>query len=424
MPKFVKNIFLLLLCITCSFLKAQTHPSQTKTLPVATQSQGKNQGASTQNLVMNLLRDTCLDKKFSIAFYLINDSAFALPNTSPTLTMLFEEQVKGNAEKIALSMGDQCLTYDELNRRANQLARQLLSLGAKQGDLIGVCLERSPLLIVALLGVQKIGAAYVPIDPDYPSLRVAYMIEDSRARILIADGSNARDIDSQDSKYQVLGLDINTLDTFSAGNLDCPLSPELPAYVIYTSGSTGNPKGVQISQGALVNFLLTMSDQPGISSTDRLLTVTTISFDIAGLEIYLPLISGAEVVMVDRSIASDGAQLLHAIEKHSATILQATPITWRLLLAAGWNGNGLNQIWCGGEAFPIDLANQLVQTPAKVWNLYGPTETTIWSTRYSPPNNDKLISSVPIGKPIGNTNIFIYILLITQQQISFIHSSC
>jgi non-ribosomal peptide synthetase component F len=136
----------------------------------------------------------------------VNDSAFALPNTSPTLTMLFEEQVKGNAEKIALSMGDQCLTYDELNRRANQLARQLLSLGAKQGDLIGVCLERSPLLIVALLGVQKIGAAYVPIDPDYPSHRVAYMIEDSRARILIADGNNAKDVDSQDSKHQVLAI--------------------------------------------------------------------------------------------------------------------------------------------------------------------------------------------------------------------------
>jgi amino acid adenylation domain-containing protein/non-ribosomal peptide synthase protein (TIGR01720 family) len=337
----------------------------------------------------------------------LNESTFALPNPAPTLTKLFEEQVKSSADRVALSMGAQCLTYDELNRRANQLARQLLSLGAKQGDLIGVCLERSPLLIIALLGIQKIGAAYVPIDPDYPSHRVTYMIEDSGARILITDEGSARGIDDQDSQYQVLDLDINDLEKFSSGNLDFPPSSELPAYVIYTSGSTGNPKGVQISQGALVNFLLTMGDKPGITNSDRLLTVTTISFDIAGLEIYLPLISGAEIVMVDRSIASDGAQLLGSIERHNATILQATPITWRLLLAAGWNGNGLNQIWCGGEAFPIDLANQLMKTPATVWNLYGPTETTIWSARYSLPKHIKLSSSVPIGKPIGNTNILI-----------------
>jgi acyl-CoA synthetase (AMP-forming)/AMP-acid ligase II/acyl carrier protein len=175
--------------------------------------------------------------------------------------------------------------------------------------------------------------------------------------------------------------------------------------VIYTSGSTGNPKGVQITQADLVNFLLSVKDKPGLDQTDSLLAVTTISFDIAGLEIYLPLITGGTIVLLEREQASDGASLIKVIKNSGATIMQATPITWRLLLEAGWDGKGLKKILCGGEAFPVDLANQLIHTPAQIWNLYGPTETTIWSTRFELSSDRDYDVSIPIGEPLNNTSL-------------------
>jgi len=337
----------------------------------------------------------------------LNESSQLFIEDQYTLPDLFELQAKMHEDKVALCMGQDYLTYDELNKRANQLARNLQNLGAEPGDLIGVCLNRSPLLIISLLAIQKLGAAYLPIDPDYPSQRIAYMLEDAQVRILLNDSHSHKDIVSTIPNCQLLEIDLEALDKLSAENIEIKRSPLAPAYVIYTSGSTGNPKGVQISQSALVNFLLSMRERPGMNLNDKLLSVTTISFDIAGLEIYLPLIVGGQIILVDRDVSSDGSTLLTTIQNSGATIMQATPVTWRLLYEAGWDGIGLEQVWCGGEAFPLDLATKLKNTNAVVWNLYGPTETTIWSTRFLLSSNQELKNNVPIGRPISNTQLFI-----------------
>ncbi|MEI8399415.1 MAG: amino acid adenylation domain-containing protein [Alcaligenaceae bacterium] len=328
-----------------------------------------------------------------------------LPDLALTLPELFERQVQQTPDKIAITLGQISLSYAALNRKANQFARQLQSLGAKPGDLIGVCLERSPSLMIALLGIQKLAAVYVPIDPEYPRDRVAYMVSDSRASVLIVSPHDLRHTTALSETCQLLPLDLDVLSSFSSLNLPNLQSPLNPTYVIYTSGSTGNPKGVEITQADLVNFLLSVKDKPGLEQTDSLLAVTTISFDIAGLELYLPLITGATIMLLEREQASDGASLLSVLQNSGATVMQATPITWRLLLEAGWDGTGLKKILCGGEAFPVDLANQLINTSAEVWNLYGPTETTIWSTRFALSSSCAYDVSIPIGEPLNNTTL-------------------
>ena len=335
----------------------------------------------------------------------MSSSERQLPDLALTVPELFARQVQQTPDKIAITLGRDSLSYMALNRKANQFARQLLSIGVKPGDLIGVCLDRSPSLLIVLLGIQKIAAVYVPIDPEYPSDRVSYMVSDSRAKVLIVSPHDLRHTSTLSETCQLLPLDLNTLTAFSSQQLPGLQSPTAPAYVIYTSGSTGNPKGVEVTQADLVNFLLSVQDKPGMDHTDSLLAVTTISFDIAGLEIYLPLITGATIVLLEREQASDGASLLSVIRNSGATIMQATPITWRLLLEAGWDGTGLKKILCGGEAFPVDLANQLVNTSAEVWNLYGPTETTIWSTRFALSPNCAYDVSIPIGEPLNNTTL-------------------
>lgn len=332
-------------------------------------------------------------------------STCPLPDLALTLPQLFERQVQRTPDKIAITLGQDSLSYAALDGKANQFARQLQSFGVKPSDLVGVCLERSPSLLIVLLGIQKLAAVYVPIDPEYPSDRVSYMLSDSRASVLIVSPHDLRHTTALHSTCQLLPLDLDALNSFSSHQLANLQSPTNPTYVIYTSGSTGNPKGVEITQADLVNFLLAVQDKPGLDHTDSLLAVTTISFDIAGLEIYLPLIAGATIVLLEREQASDGASLLNVIQNSGATVMQATPITWRLLLEAGWNGTGLKKILCGGEVFPVDLANQLVNTSAEVWNLYGPTETTIWSTRFLLSPNCAYDVSIPIGEPLNNTTL-------------------
>ena len=317
---------------------------------------------------------------------------------------LFEAQAARTPDTVAVVFGKESLTYRELDRRANQLSHHLIKLGAKPDGLVGICLERSLEMVVGLVAILKSGSAYVPLDPAYPRERIAYMLENSEAPLLLTQTQLAQNLPTGTAKIVLIDTDWPEIAKQTEENPGLSLDPENRAYVIYTSGSTGKPKGVQIPHRAVVNFLTTMAKRPGIAMSDRLLAVTTLCFDIAGLEIYLPLTRGATLEIVSREVATDGNQLAAKLATSGATVMQATPATWRMLLDAGWTGDPNLKILIGGEAVPQKLAIQLLQQSASVWNVYGPTETTIWSTLAKVESGQ---STVTIGRPIGNTEIFI-----------------
>jgi amino acid adenylation domain-containing protein len=317
---------------------------------------------------------------------------------------LFEAQVERTPEAVAVVFEGEQLTYRELNQRANQLAHHLQQLGVGSEVLVGLCVERSLDMVVGLLGILKAGGAYVPLDPGFPSERIAFMVEDAQTSVLVTQQRLLTQLPSQSTNVVCLDADAavlaqqsetNPLSTATAANL---------AYVIYTSGSTGRPKGVQIPHRSVVNFMLSMREQPGLAAEDTLLAVTTLSFDIAALELFLPLIVGARVIVAGRDIVADGTVLMEILERTGTTVMQATPITWRLLLAAGWQGKPDLKILCGGEALPLELAQQLLPKAASLWNLYGPTETTIWS---SVCQIESGAESISIGRPLANTQIYL-----------------
>ena len=287
-------------------------------------------------------------------------------------------------DDLAVQFEDAQLTYAELHARSNQLADRLVELGVSSESLVGICLERSIEMVLTLFAVLKSGAAYVPLDPAYPSERLAFVLEDAGVRLLITQSSL---LDTLPATFEPIDGDFFAESLRLCVNNSVPrkdansakVDPDNLAYVIYTSGSTGRPKGVEISHRALVNFLTSMQHAPGITPADTLLSVTTLSFDIAGLEIYLPLLNGARLVLTSRETALDGKQLVRLIEKSGATIMQATPATWRLLIDAQWQGDDSLRILCGGEALTGELAASLLERCTSLWNMYGPTETTIWS---------------------------------------------
>ncbi len=313
---------------------------------------------------------------------------------------LIERTVQEKPDKVAVEWGSEHLTYEQLWRRSGEVAAALLREELGPMRLAGVMMERSADMVAALLGVWRAGAAYVPLDPAYPVERLDYMIEHSGMRVLLTQ----KEIGWK-PKGQVKAIDVGDLAGHGGnGSHSAPRrTPSDLAYVIYTSGSTGKPKGVQIPHSALVNFLTTMRTQlPGIADHDRLLAVTTLSFDIAGLELWLPLLAGATTVIADRAIVVDGKALARTLREARITFLQATPSTWRVLLSAGWEGDSKLTALCGGEALPRDLAAMLMPRVGVLWNMYGPTETTIWSTI------DRVTGDeVTIGKPIGNTQAYV-----------------
>ena len=296
-----------------------------------------------------------------------------------SVTRGIEEQVRRTPQATAIVFEDQEMTFDEFNRRANQLARHLRTLGVGPDTLVAVCVDRSIEMVLGLLGVLKAGGAYVPIDPGYPRERQAYMMQDSGAKVLLTQAALAGTIENA-AHVVLLDSDWDEIARNSGENFENEAGPEHLAYVIYTSGSTGKPKGAQISRRGLTNFLWSMREWFQLSERDRLLAVTTISFDIAALEIWLPLIVGARMVVVARLSAADGNALHSLLEQHDITFMFGTPATWQLLFDAGWRGKPDLQVTCGGEAMQPELAAQLVSAVRRVWNLYGPTETTICST--------------------------------------------
>ncbi len=317
---------------------------------------------------------------------------------------LFESQAERTPEAVAVVFENEQLTYRELNRRANQLAHYLCDLGVGPEVLVGICVERSLDMVVGLLGILKAGGAYVPLDPAFPSERLAFMLEDAQAPVLVTQHHLLTTLPAHGAKVICLDADAAVFAQQSEADPFSGATSDHLAYVIYTSGSTGRPKGVQIVHRAVVNFLLSMREQPGLMAKDTLLAITTLSFDIAALELFLPLIVGARLIVASRDTAADGAALAETLTRAHVTVMQATPITWRLLLAAGWQGKPDLKILCGGEALPLELAEQLLPRAASLWNLYGPTETTIWSTICKIEPGEEVVT---IGRPIANTQIYL-----------------
>lgn len=331
-----------------------------------------------------------------------NDTGDASPACG--LHQLIEASAAATPDTIAVTCGDAHLTYRDLNARANQLARHLRARGVGPDALVGLCVERGLDWPVALLGILKAGGAYVPLDPAFPAERLAFMLRDAQAPLLLTQRQLAGTLPLGAADVLCLDGDWPVIARESPDNPGYPVDPEQLAYVIYTSGSTGQPKGVQIPHRAVVNFLRSMARRPGIASSDTLLAVTTLSFDIAALELFLPLTAGARVVLASRETASDGTALANLLATSGATAMQATPATWRMLLDADWPGDHRLRVLCGGEALPRDLANRLLGRVGELWNLYGPTETTIWSaaTRVEPGDGP-----VPIGGPLANTQLYV-----------------
>ena len=315
----------------------------------------------------------------------------------------FEAQALRTPDRVAVVCERQTLSYGELNRRANQLAHHLRSLGVGPNVLVGLCVKRSLDMVVGLLGILKAGAAYVPMDPSYPKERLQYILEDSNASIVLTQEALVDGMPNFAGRVICLDKDWVNIARESEENFIGQVKPEDLAYVIFTSGSTGRPKGVEISHRAVINFLHSMRETPGMEAEDTLLSVTTLSFDIFGLEIWLPLTSGAEVVIASEEVTRDGKELAALMRESGATVMQATPSTWRLLLESGWEGNPHLKVLCGGEAWPAQLAEQLLPRCASLWNMYGPTETTIWSAVH------QVLAGTPvlIGHPIANTEFYV-----------------
>ncbi|WP_374950231.1 amino acid adenylation domain-containing protein [Mucilaginibacter sp.] len=330
-----------------------------------------------------------------------NDTTMAYPKEKP-LHQLISESAAKHADRIALKFGAEELTYKQLDQKANQLAAVLIANGVKPGDKVGISLDRSPEMVIALLAIMKSGGVYIPLDPAFPLNRINYMLADSAAVVLLTSkkykgkyASNAHELLLEDVWPQLSNYPVTDPAVY--------INSQDLVYILYTSGSTGMPKGVQIAHYNAVNFLYSMQKAPGLTAADKLLAVTTISFDIAGLELFLPLITGAQIVLADTAEAKDGYALLDIINREKITVMQATPYTWRIMLEAGWDKESIKVI-CGGEALPMELATRILARASSLWNVYGPTETTIWSTLKQITTYDKIIT---IGRPVANTRVYV-----------------
>ncbi|MBU2346701.1 MAG: amino acid adenylation domain-containing protein [Gammaproteobacteria bacterium] len=334
------------------------------------------------------------------------------------LHQLFERQCLRSPGQTALICAGEQLSYQELNTRANQFARYLQSAGVTAGSFVGVCLDRSSDMMVVILAILKAGAAYIPFDPDYPVQRLNYMLQDSQLQMMICQ----RDLlpALQQNQLQWLYYDELSalLSRYSSENIEptTALRTHLPlCYVIYTSGSTGQPKGVQVPHSSVVNFLLSMSEQPGMTADDCLLAVTSTSFDIHVLELFLPLITGAVLLLAPTSAMRDPEHLKNLMAHHPVSVMQATPATWKMLLDSGWQTFRPLKVLCGGEALSRALARQLlVQPTISLWNMYGPTETTVWSSLQQIKAEDEKIC---IGRPVHNTQF--YVMSAQQELVPF-----
>ena len=331
----------------------------------------------------------------------LNNTAIDYPKNKP-LAEFISETVERYPNRIAVSTSTAKITYADLERKSNQFAIRLLENGVQIGHKVGLAVDRSIDMVVALIGILKCGAAYLPFDPTYPSERIKYMLDDGEADYLIASETYRNQLQTE---AKVLTLE-EIMNSLQEANERTPLptfgTDEL-LYILHTSGSTGKPKGVQITHRNVVNLLLSVQDKFGIKPDDKMLSVTTISFDIAEVEIFLPLITGAEVMIASKEEVRDAEQLLNLLDTQNISFMQATPSGWQMLLDAGWEKKYDLTILCGGEPMSLHLAQNLLKRCQNLWNVYGPTETTIYSTVNKILPDDEIIS---IGTPLSNTQIY------------------
>ena len=335
------------------------------------------------------------------AYNNLNDTKAIYPNQP--LHELLSEQAKRTPEKQAIKFGNTEISYKNLDQQVNQLAQSLSSKGISSGDFVGVCLPRSIELIITLRAIMQCGAAYVPLDPNYPIQRINYMLEDSGAGFLITTKALSLPLGSKASVFIQDDLFLNLSD-YPEQPISVNVKPEDIIYMLYTSGSTGKPKGVTVTHKNLVNLLYGVLEKPGIKGTDTLISITTISFDIAMAELFAPLLKGAKLILTNEETAKDTRLLLDVMKDEAVTMMQATPATWQMLLDSGWEEHLPITAISTGEALPLALAQNILKRVNKLWNLYGPTETTIWSAMTQITETDDLIA---IGQPVANTQLYI-----------------
>lgn len=331
----------------------------------------------------------------------LNQTFAAFPKDKP-LGHFISETAKKYPNRIAVSTASQQITYAELDQQSNQFAAKLMAEGVQVGHKVGLAVDRSVAMVIALTGILKCGAAYLPFDPTYPAERIKYMLDDGEAHYLIVAEAYQNQLQTQAKVFTLEAI------MASLGELDEPItlptfSTDELLYILHTSGSTGQPKGVQITHRNVVNLLLSVQGKFGIKPDDRMLSVTTISFDIAEVELFLPLITGAAVRIASKEEVRDAEQLLNLLDTKNISFMQATPSGWQMLLDAGWEKKYDLTILCGGEPMSQHLAQNLLQRCQVLWNVYGPTETTIYSTVNQILPTDEIIS---IGTPVNNTQIY------------------
>lgn len=320
-----------------------------------------------------------------------------------SLPELIHEKALLHPDRVGLRFGERMLTYRKLNNLANQFARLLADYGIKRGSVVGLSVDRSPEMVLTLLAIVKSGAAYVPLDPEYPQARIEFMLEDTEAGFLITEEKyNGR----FNTKGRVILMEdiLRQAPQYSTAPPEIDINMDDVVYVLFTSGSTGKPKGAQITQRGLMNFLVEMQKEPGLEEYDRVLALTTISFDISGLELYLPLITGAEIILTDAQTSKDTRLLMEIVKEQGVTVMQATPATWRMMLES-WHERLPIKALIGGEALSKKLAERLLEKCDSLWNMYGPTETTVWATFKRIYADDEIIT---VGRPIDN--MYVYIL--------------
>jgi amino acid adenylation domain-containing protein len=340
-----------------------------------------------------------------------NDTAVAR-RCGDTTVALFEAQVARRPHQTAVCCSAQTLDYAGLCARVNRLASRLQRMGVQPEDRVAVLLDRSIEMLVVLLAIWKAEAAYVPLDPSHPGGRIAQILVDADPALLLTT-SLLRPVLRASATVRVVCVDEEHDPV--AEPRDTDVTRRRPgehavadrlAYVLFTSGSTGRPKGVEVAHSMLCNLLLSMARQPGVGAEDRVLALTPITFDIAAIELYLPLVVGGTVHIVDQPTSTDGRRLRAHLEQSPVTVIQATPATWRSLIDCGWRGGPRVRLLSGGEALDTDLARQLLLRGSALWNLYGPTETTVYSTLH------RVIAAadalaIPIGRPIDNTRVYV-----------------